>query len=77
MSRSRYKRGWKEFGSRREKTLAQVWFGWAGTWNAAGNGRFWKAKLSRARRKYYKLLDKGYKVKYPTSLETEVNYKSW
>ena len=48
------------------------------TWSGkAGNGRYWKRQLSKARRRYWKMLLRFGYARYPTRIEREVNYKGW
>ena len=67
MHKENYRRTWKEFGKRISPHA-----GWTGRWNK-GNGRIWKRRLSKARRRAWKdphqrgLLD----------AERECNWKCW
>ena len=42
-----------------------------------GVGRYWKRKLSKARRKFIKSFLKFGRGKEPVDLESEVNWKLW
>lgn len=66
-----HKKTWKEFGKRY----------WAPSftcvWPGEGVGRFWKKKLSKARRAQAKLELRGIKAKPTTGIEREVNWRTW
>lgn len=46
-------------------------------WPGVGTGRYWKRKLSKARRKYHKMVIRYGRGREPTWLESEVNWKTW
>lgn len=46
-------------------------------WGKPGNGRYWKRKLSKARRKAAKQRLQGNRARDPVALESTVNYKTW
>lgn len=48
------------------------------TWgNKRGHGRYYKHRLSKARRRYAKDLIKFGRGKEPTGLESEINWRGW
>lgn len=46
-------------------------------WPGPGVGRYWKRKLSKARRKHAKEQLNGRRGKEPTAIESEVNWRTW
>lgn len=46
-------------------------------WGTVGEGRYWKRRLSKARRRQIKMELRGHPSKEPTGLEARVNYKNW
>jgi len=46
-------------------------------WPAPHIGKWWKRRLHKARRQWYKARLRGQRGKEPTGLESEVNWKSW
>ena len=46
-------------------------------WSKAGDGKYLKRRLNKARRKFEKLRLRGIRGKAPTQLEGEVNYRGW
>lgn len=42
-----------------------------------GTGKYWKRRLSKARRRYAKDLIKLGKGREPTTIESNVNFKLW
>lgn len=47
------------------------------TWNSRGEGRYWKRQLSKARRRFSKMLIYFGKGKSPSHYESEVNWRGW
>jgi len=64
---SRYKRVKKKY----------PWITLTELWSSKGSGKWWKRRLSKARRKYIKSLLKTGRGKEPTGIESEVNGKGW
>lgn len=80
MSRSCWRRTWKEFGERRyvlRQKMADRWCVAMYGWPSPGLGRYYKRQLSKARRHYYKMIDIGIRARYPAGIEAECNYKTW
>lgn len=50
---------------------------WSSRWPAPHYGRWWKRKLSKARRRYAKMTLRGIRYKEPTGIESEVNWRTW
>ena len=50
---------------------------WKLSWPGRGNGRYWKRKLSKARRRYSNQMIKDGRGKSPANYETECNYKTY
>jgi hypothetical protein len=50
---------------------------WTCKWPGPGTGRWWKRKLSKARRRYAKMTLQGIRYKEPNGIESEVNWKTW
>ena len=48
---------------------------WMNTWSGIGIGRWYKRRLSKARRRYAKQMIKFGRGKSPANVETEVNWK--
>jgi hypothetical protein len=46
-------------------------------WASPGEGRFWKRRLSKARRRYVRALLKCGRGKEPVGIESTVNWKNW
>lgn len=46
-------------------------------WPGVGNGRYWKRQLSKARRRYARMLLRGFKPKPAKRVESECNYKTY
>jgi hypothetical protein len=55
------------------------WWGKFKTWGwpAPHTGKWWKRRLHKARRRWYKARLRGQRGKEPTDIESEVNWKSW
>lgn len=47
------------------------------SWPAPHIGKWWKRKLHKARRRWYKERLHGRRGKEPTAYESEVNWKTW
>lgn len=51
---------------------------WYVRWRRSGTGRWWKRRLSKARRRYAQLyLCEGIRYKEPSMIESTINYKLW
>lgn len=46
-------------------------------WPGPHTGKWWKRRLHKARRQWYKARLRGQRGKEPVGLESEVNWKSW
>lgn len=56
-----------------------AWWGTFKTWGwpSPGMGKWYKRRLHKARRQWYKARLRGQRGKEPVGLESEVNWKSW
>jgi hypothetical protein len=56
-----------------------AWWGKFKTWGwrHAGEGKYYKRRLHKAHRQWYKARLRGQRGKEPTDLESEVNWKGW
>jgi len=50
-------------------------YDWQSIWYGRGQGRYWKRQLSKARRRYAKMLIWFGRGKEPTHYESECNWK--
>lgn len=65
-------------GTRYFDELAKRHITFMETWgNKIGIGRYYKRRLSKARRRYAKDLIKFGRGKEPTGLESEINWRGW
>jgi len=53
------------------------WLSFSQIWPSRHMGRWYKRMLSKARRRYWKMMLRFGKGKEPTNKEREVNYKGW
>jgi len=58
------------------RDLCNNYVRYAGWRNRTGLGRYWKRKLSKARRRYAKDILRGLRGKEPVNLEGRVNWRS-